>query len=168
MKRPTHLSVRGQEVLLVAPPLPDVSLPRLSQPPLPTPVELTTVPPVARPDQSPDSADHAEAKRLVHSISRSLLEVLQQRRSPAQLSMWMDESCHLLLVAWARQRAWLATRIASVRACRVDSTVVEGSVLMRDANRTFPVLLRLEQRYGRWHVTVFEVMVPPAAGARCA
>ncbi|MEL4506065.1 Rv3235 family protein [Luteococcus sp. H138] len=167
MNRPTQLTLQGQKIWLMVPPLPHGDLPRLAQAPLPTALERDPLLRCSPADSDPAKDDgQAEANRLVASISRSLLEVLQRRRSPAQLAMWMDEPCHLLLVAWSRQRDWLATRILTVRACRVAATVVEGTALLHDAQRAFPVLLRLEQRYGRWHVTVFEVMVPPAAGSR--
>ncbi|MEL4357566.1 MULTISPECIES: Rv3235 family protein [unclassified Luteococcus] len=170
MNRPTQLSVHGQQVLLMAPDLPDPTLPDLPHPFLPTGHDagIRNLALSPRQPSELDADDATEADRLVRSIGTSLLEVLQRRRPASQLAMWMAEPCHLLLVAWSRQREWLASRLVGVRSCRVSPTVLEGTVMFADQQRLFTVLLRLEQRYGRWHVTVFEVMLPPAAQPRCA
>lgn len=152
---------------LVAPTLPRPTHPTTWQPPLPW---LTGPDEQALPDQAQaDGPDLDEqARHLVTALARGLVEVLQHRRPATQLEQWMDEPCHLLLVAWSRQHDWTGARVASVRACRVATRVVEGSILLRQDGLVFAVLLRLEHQYGRWLVTVFDVISPPAVATAVA
>lgn len=158
--KPTTVQVRGQLVRLSAPLLPRPTSSRPQQEALPLP-ELPA-PATPRPRARQDQVD-----RLVQVMGRALLETLQGRRSPGQASHWMTEDCHRLLMAWARQRDWSRTAIASVRSCLVSPQVVEASVQLHDQHH-FCALMRLEHGYGRWRITVFQVMLPPAVAARCA
>ncbi len=167
MDRPVAFSLHGLPVRLVAPdlplaPVPDTlqgQLPWLAGPDEPHPRDPATI---------GGSDGNEQARQLVGAMARGMVEVLQHRRSPSQLEQWMDDQSHLLLLAWSRQHDWSGAQLASVHACRVATRAVEGSVQLRQAGRVFAVLLRLEHAYGRWLVTVFDVISPPAVGSAVA
>ncbi|GEM_PF-5222232 len=167
MQRPVEIMVTGQSVRLVAPApsAPSGGLAVLEQLPLPL---LGTQPPPQPAGCEPADDPHAQrVNALAGQVSRRLLEVLQNRRGNQQLATWMAEDAHLVLGAWQRQRDWSATTIHCVRASRTTPRSVEASMHLMDGQgdtrRNFSAVMCLEHGSGRWCVTSFGVLLPPAA-----
>ncbi|MGO4955756.1 Rv3235 family protein [Luteococcus sp. Sow4_B9] len=161
--RPHELTIHGQRLRLNAPLLHPTPLPDGGQPGLP--LEEVQDQAAAQDDARPASDD---ARRLVAGLGRALLEVLQGRRNSDQAAHWMSEDCLHMLRAWSRQHRWAAARITGVRSCRVDLRIIEGTVLLTQEDSQGALMLRVEHAYGRWRVTVFEVLRPPALTAGAA
>ncbi|GAA1396859.1 Rv3235 family protein [Luteococcus peritonei] len=165
MNRPVLIDVKGLAVLLAQPPHPASSA-RTAPPQDPLPLaELQSGgddPPTAPSDP------HAEqVGRLLGAAAAQLLEVLQGRRTAHQLAGWVEEAPRELLAAWSRRRSWQGTGIVSVRGSRTSPRVLEGWIHLaerteRRGPRHFCAVVRLEHGHGRWVVTCFQVVLPPA------
>ncbi len=157
--KPCTITVAGQRVQLVSP------APTGRHDPVQNPWQdaLPAVQtPVDRRRAEPDGRDE-RLHQLAGGAAQALLEVLQRRRSPGQAAGWMDEDTLPLVLAWMRQRDWGTTRIVSVRPSRASSRALEASLHLADRTGHFAVAVRLEHSHGRWMLTLFEVMLPPAA-----
>ena len=117
----------------------------------------TTTTPRPLPDGDPST--------VARAVALASLEVLAGRRSVAQLARWLTPGVYESL----QVRAGLTQRVLGTtggtrppvirrsRACRVDSHVLEASLVADDGVRVRAVALRLEAHRGAWRVTALEI-----------
>lgn len=123
-------------------------------------------PPELRPRPAP-RADFAPAKeevpviarRLAHQVGSALVEVLQGRRTPANLAAVMDDDVYATVEHLARGGLRSELRLRGVHAQMPSPGVVEASLALRDeaSGRTRAAALRLENRGARWLCQALEI-----------
>lgn len=120
------------------------------------------VDPMFGPQHTP-SAALPDARVWVQRFALTLVECLDGRRPPTQLSRHVDADVLGRLTRRYRTalrrgpRAGL-TRVRRVRVCEPCDGVVEAAVVARIGGRPTPIALRLNGTDGRWVVTVLEML----------
>ena len=116
-------------------------------------------------DDAPRLLPDGDPTTVARAVALASLEVLAGRRSVAQLARWLTPGVYESL----QVRAGLTHRVIGTstgtrppvirraRACRVDSHVVEASMVADDGSRVRAVALRLEGHRGAWRVTALEI-----------
>lgn len=113
--------------------------------------------------QPTSTQDLPDARVWVSRFSLALLECLEGRRPPAQLSKHVDPDVLARVnrryrAAVRRGRRPGPTRIKRVRVCQPRDGVAEAAVVTRLCGRPTPLALRLVGMDGRWVVTVLEML----------
>lgn len=116
-------------------------------------------------DDSPRLLPEGDPTTVARAVALASLEVLAGRRSVAQLARWLTPGVYesLQVRAGLTQRVLGTTgegrppAIRRSRACRVDSHVLEASLVADDGVRVRAVALRLEGHRGSWRVTALEI-----------
>ncbi|KQS99812.1 Rv3235 family protein [Cellulomonas sp. Leaf395] len=116
-------------------------------------------------DDAPRQLPDGDPATVARAVALASLEVLAGRRSVAQLARWLSPGVYESL----QVRAGLTQRVLGTsggtrppvirraRACRVDSHVLEASLVADDGARVRAVALRLEGHRGGWRVTALEI-----------
>jgi hypothetical protein len=116
-------------------------------------------------DDAPRPLPDGDPSTVARAVALASLEVLAGRRSVAQLARWLTPGVYESL----QVRAGLTQRVLGTsggtrppvirrtRACRVDSHVLEASMVADDGVRVRAVALRLEGHRGAWRVTALEI-----------
>lgn len=116
-------------------------------------------------DDAPRPLPDGDPATVARAVALASLEVLAGRRSVAQLARWLTPGVYesLQVRAGLTQRVLGTTgggrppAIRRSRACRVDSHVLEASLVADDGVRVRAVALRLEGHRGSWRVTALEI-----------
>ena len=116
-------------------------------------------------DDAPRPLPDGDPSTVARAVALASLEVLAGRRSVAQLARWLTPGVYESL----QVRAGLTQRVLGTsggtrppvirrtRACRVDSHVLEATMVADDGVRVRAVALRLEGHRGAWRVTALEI-----------
>jgi len=116
-------------------------------------------------DDAPRLLPDGDPSAIARAVALASLEVLAGRRSVAQLARWLTPGVYESL----QVRAGLTQRVLGTtggtrppvirrsRACRVDSHVLEATLVADDGVRVRAVALRLEGHRGAWRVTALEI-----------
>jgi hypothetical protein len=107
----------------------------------------------------PPSAEQATA--MVTAMVRALLEVLEGRRPPRQLSPVLRpevlDRLETLLSLGVRRISQDGLRLYKVRVCLPHPAVIEGCAVVRAGHRYRALALRMEYGLPRWTCTALRV-----------
>jgi len=139
--------------------------------PLPAPATTSSIThPAVRPARAPlwQPDDLGEPGRegpakLVTALARTILEALTGRRPLAQLSGWLAQDAHAVVMALARVRRWDSVRLRGVRARMPQHGVIEGVILFEIDGRVIAGSTRLQRQQDRWVCTHFRLLECAAA-----
>lgn len=115
------------------------------------------------PDEDDRLADE-QARRFVAGLCRGILEVLDGRRSCAQLTRWCCPDVLATVGVWQRAVGRRRLQLAGVHVMLPHPCAVEAVARLRDGERTLAAVLRLDLSSGHWLCTAFDVL---ARGREC-
>ena len=123
----------------------------------------TEQPAAARPVIRPVAAEGADDfGTTVKALAVAVVEVLHGTRSQQTIARWVTPELLEKIRRYAQTRRTLAratpaaaahSPAAAPRLCYVTERIVEATVILRSAQRSRAVALRLEQHKHRWMVT---------------
>ena len=109
------------------------------------------------PDEQDRVADE-QARRFVAGLCRGILEVLDGRRSCAQLTRWCCPEVLTTIEVWQQAGNGRRLQLASVRVMLPHPGAMEAVARLRDGERTLAAVLRLDMSTGHWLCTAFDVL----------
>lgn len=142
------------------PPAQPLITPAVSAPlcPAPTALHRHTARRLRLVEPPPERQPRAGAAQFADMALRRVLEVVDRRRSPAQLRTLMSPLLFDVVVALARSRHGAAANLRRVRLRAVtDPTAAEVFATYSRGDRVRAIAARIEFRSGRWQLTALQL-----------